>query len=278
MPRSANIVQTTAKLDPLRDGYYWLLSLSWPQFLYIMIGLFLVTNAVFAYIYSQIGGFDGMVAHDFQSAFFFSIHTIATVGYGNIHPQSFLANLFVMVEAMIGMFMIAVTAGLMFAKFSRPTARVVFSKVALINYHNGKRCLTFRVANSRGNHVLEAEMSLVLLRQEVTAEGENLRRMIDLKLERSKTPLFMVSWSVIHVIDETSPLFGATQESLEKDEIQIVATLLGYDSVLANTIHAKHAYNASTVVWDAHFKDALSRLPNGFLHVDYSLFHEFKTV
>ncbi|MEI6221889.1 MAG: ion channel [bacterium] len=270
------VVKTTSKPDPFHDGYYWLLSISWVKFLTVLAVFFLGANAVFACVYLAVGGLGGIEKLDFTEAFFFSVHTIATVGYGNIHPDSLTANIVVVVEIMIGIFMIATTTGLMFAKFSRPTAKVLFSKVALINIRNGLPCFTFRVANKRGNNIAEAQVRIAVLKKAVTKEGENIRMLFDLKPERDMTSLFTISWMVFHYIDDKSPLHNLTPKDLEEGGMRIIISLIGYDSILSQQIHTTHIYEAKDIIWNARFKDSLVVLPSGLLHLDYANFHEWE--
>src|SRR2546427_401225 len=130
------------------------------------------------------------------------------------------------------------------------------------------------IANARANQILEAQVHLALARTETTAEGERVRRLYDLELVRTRTPLFVLTWTVIHPIDERSPIFGATQESLRTDEGEIVVSVTGIDETFSQTIYARYSYLADEIVWDARFADVMSVLPDGRRLVDYSRFHD----
>jgi len=270
-------IKTTSKPHPIRDSYYWLITHQWSVFLTVLATGFISMNLIFASIYYFTQGIFGVPNHSFLQYFFFSIHTLATVGYGNMYPVTPLAEFCVSIEIMLGIFMIAVTTGLMFAKFSLPTAKVVYSKVAVIQTRNEKPTLTFRLANERGNHIAEASIHVAILKNETTKEGDKLRKLHDLKLERYQTPMFILSWSIFHVIDEHSPLFGLTQKDIEDDNITITVSFSGLEPVLGQTVHSRYLYYPKDLVWNARLVDSLSRLDDGTLHLDYDKFHTWES-
>jgi inward rectifier potassium channel len=169
---------------------------------------------------------------------------------------------------------VAMASGLMFSKFARPTARVLFSSKVIVTPRNGKPCLVMRMANGRGNEIVEATLRISVLKPEVTAEGERMRRFHDLVLTRSQTPLFSLTWMVIHVIDEASPLHGETEASLREMNVRFIVTLTGIDSTFAQTVHARTSYFAEDIVWGGRFIDVTSQLPDGRLQVDYTKFND----
>jgi len=191
-----------------------------------------------------------------------------------MYPKTDYANVLVTIEALVGLMGLAMGTGLMFARFSRPTARVLFSGVAIIAPLNGVPTLMFRAANERRNQILEAQMGVSLLRNEVTAEGESMRRFYDLKLLRSQTRNFSLTWTVMHQIDESSPLYGETPESLAETETDIVITLTGLDETVSQTVHARHYYMTEEILWNMRFVDILSRKPDGRRMIDYTRFHD----
>jgi inward rectifier potassium channel len=164
--------------------------------------------------------------------------------------------------------------GLMFAKFSRPTARVLFSEKMVIGRREGKPTLMLRVANERGNDVIQASFRVTVLKAEVTAEGERMRRLHDLPLVRGDTPLFTLTFQGMHVIDDKSPLYGVTEDSLRESDMRFIVTVTGLDATFASTIHARHIYHSDDVVFGARFADVLSNAPNGRLVLDYRKFHD----
>ena len=210
----ANIIIRGRRRSP-RDVYHWLLTTTWPQFAGLGLSAYLLANAMFAglYLLDRHGVLNARPGN-FIDAFFFSVETIGTIGYGAMSPADTYSNIIMTAENFFGLSFVAVATGVIFARVSRPTARVMFSKNAIITTHDGKPTLMFRAANERANQVLEAEVTVSITRQRKTAEGSTMRRFEDLKLERAKTPLFALSWSILHVIDETSPLYGSTAASM----------------------------------------------------------------
>jgi len=199
---------------------------------------------------------------------------MATIGYGKLVPRTGFANVLVTVEALVGLFGVAMVTGLMFAKFSRPTARVLFSRQAVVAPHNGVPCFMFRMANARGNNIVHAQVQVVLAREETTLEGDRMRRFHDLVLLRPRSTLFSFSWTAIHPITAASPFHGATPAALVAAEAEIVVSLMGYDENLAQTVHARHRYQPGDVAWGARFVDILIREPGGMRRIDYAHFHD----
>jgi inward rectifier potassium channel len=257
------------------DPYHWLITLDWARFFGLTVVSYITTNALFALLYLAGGDcIKNARPGYFWDAFFFSVQTMATIGYGAMYPQTDYANLLVSIEALAGLMGVAMVTGLMFARFSRPTARVLFSRVAVIAPYNGVPTLMFRTANERANQILEAQLGVSLLRNEVTAEGELMRRFYDLNLVRSQTRIFALTWTVMHQIDQSSPLYGATPESLSEVEAGIVVTLTGLDETVSQTIHARHYYVTEEILWNRRFVDIFSRRRDGRRVIDYTHFHD----
>ncbi|MBD2725851.1 ATP-sensitive inward rectifier potassium channel 10 [Nostoc sp. FACHB-892] len=258
-----------------RDPYHLLLTISWAGFLSLICSFYITINILFALAY-WIGG--DCIANarpgSFLDVFFFSVQTLASIGYGAMYPKTTYANIVVTIEAMIGLMGIAVMTGLAFARFSRPTARVLFSRVAVITPHNAMPTLIFRSANQRRNMILEAQMRVYLMRDEVTLEGKFMRRFYDLKLLSSQTPSFTLSWSVMHVIDEFSPLYGMTAESLTQTNTMLIISLSGIDETVAQVVHARHSYAANEILWNNQFVDIIHHTPDGHRYIDYNRFHD----
>ncbi len=258
-----------------RDLYHRALTISWPRFALTGLAVYLAVNLVFAGLYSlDLRGIAGAHPGRFADAFFFSVQTIATIGYGGMSPASLYVNLLVTLETMVGLGLLAIASGLLFARFSRPTARILFSRSAVVNVHNGRPTLSIRLANERHNQILQAEANLSLLRWERSAEGAWMRRFHDLRLLRRRTPVFALTFSVMHVIDEASPLFGATRQSLEEDGAELVATVVGLDESMSQTVHARASYGPEEILWDRRFADVLGTGPDGLTVLDYRRFHE----
>ena len=257
------------------DLYHLLLTSSWPRLLGLLAIAYAAANALFALGYLiEPDAIENARPGSFADAFFFSVQTMATIGYGRMVPRTFLANTLVTLETLTGLLALAMITGLVFAKFSRPTARVLFSRVAVIGRRDGVRAFMFRMANERGNNIVEAQVHVALARQEVTAEGESVRRFYDLELARRLNPIFPNTWTVIHPIVDGGPLHHATATSLAVEDARIVVSVVGLDESYAQTVHARHSYGVQDIAWDARFVDIVTRDANGGLRIDYGQFHD----
>ncbi|HEY2773462.1 MAG TPA: ion channel [Candidatus Binatia bacterium] len=244
--------------DGFSDIYHRLVAASWPMLLVFLACLYLSVNALFAIAYMTVGGVTNARPGSFADAFFFSIQTIATIGYGTMAPESFAAHMVVVCEVFVGLVGLAMITGITFSKFARPTARVRFSRNAIITTREGVPSLIFRMANERGTSLVEASAHVALLRDEVTLEGEEVRRFHDLALIRQTNLLFTLSWTVVHPIAAPSPLVGADAQSLEAVDAAVVVSVLGIDETTGQTVHARHAYNAADILWNVRFADMFS--------------------
>ena len=257
-----------------RDAYHHLLSLSWTALIAYITFVYAFVNSLFAGAYLLLGdAIENARPGSFEDAFFFSVQTMATIGYGKLVPSGFAANVLVTIESVLGMLTVAVLTGLLFAKFSRPTARVVFSRNVVITKHDGVPSLLFRVANERESMIVEAKMRVVIVRAETTAEGKRMRRFHDLALTRSETPIFPLSWLVIHRLDETSPLYDLSLENWEDDEIEIICALAGIEESLSQLINVRYSYVADDLRFDHQFIDIISIGADGRRILDYTQFH-----
>ncbi|PSB18527.1 ATP-sensitive inward rectifier potassium channel 10 [filamentous cyanobacterium Phorm 46] len=274
-----NIVKLGVPRLHFADLYHRLLTLSWPQFFLLICLSYVLTNSLFALAY--LAGGDCIAnarPGSFKDAFYFSVQTMATIGYGAMYPRTDYANTIVAIEAFFGLWGVAMVTGLAFSRFSRPTARVIFSRVAVIAPFNGVPTLMYRTGNQRFNQILEAQQRATLIRDEVTSEGEFMRRFYDLQLMRSQSPIFALSWTVMHEIDDSSPLYQLTAKDLIECQAEIVITLTGIDETVSQTIHARHSFVASEIIWNMRFVDIIFRSPDGGRVVDYTRFHEVKPV
>ena len=256
------------------DLYYFLIAARWRVVLALYASAYLLLNVFFGAIYTWTGGVSNARPGSFSDAFFFSAETLGTIGYGVLAPQSHAAHLVATVENMIGLLALATFTGLTFAKFSRPKARVIFSDVAVVAPRDGVPTLSFRVANERVNHVVEATLRVTLVRFEQSAEGERFRRMVDLPLLRNQSPAFVLTWTALHAIDEASPLHGITPESFTKGLMEVLVTFTGWDETLAQTIFARQSYVASELRWNHRFRDVIRITDEGRREIDYARFHE----
>jgi inward rectifier potassium channel len=257
------------------DFYHHTLTLPWGWYLLIGVASYLALNFVFAGLYLlDSAGIDRARPGSFADAFFFSIQTMATIGYGVLTPVGTYANLLVTVETMVSLVFITFITGITFARFSRPTARVMFSRVATVSSYNGIPTLSVRLANARRNQILEADVAITLLRNERTTEGLRMRRFYDLALARRHTPVFSMSFTVMHPIDQASPLYGATRESLEADQAEFLVTVTGLDETMSQTIHARTSYRANEILFGRRFADMFGYTSSGRLAIDYAVFHD----
>ena len=257
------------------DLYHGVLTAPWWAFFLGLAAFFTIINIIFALLYlADPGGLAHARHGNFWDAFLFSIETMGSVNYTVFVPQSIYANIILCIEAFFGILTIALFTGVIFARFSRPFARVVFSKVAIIAPFEGVPTLVFRAANQRGNQIIDAEIRISLAHQQMTREGISMRRFTELVPVRSRSSLFALSWSVMHTIDENSPLYGVTADMLYDQQMEIILMLSGVDETLANRIYARHSYFPDEIVWDQRFVDVLSVSPHGRRIVDLSRFHD----
>ena len=261
--------------DGWRDAYHYLLTMPLWAFFAVMAGAFMAINSAFAGLYLlDPTGIKGAAPGRFIDAFFFSVQTLGTLGYGDMAPRSLYANAVVTAEAFVGLFNLAIATGLLFARISRPTARIMFSRQVVVTPFEGLPTLMFRAANRRRNLVVEAEVSVSLLRDLTTVEGATIRRFDELRMVRSRTPLFSLTWQVMHRIDEARPLFGETLESLGEKKAELVVVMKGLDETFGSTIHARTSYTPDEIVWGRKLADIFIIDAAGRRAIDFRLFHD----
>lgn len=249
------------------------LTVSWPTFVAGTIVAFLCLNCVFALIL-MLG--DKPVANapgDFWHYFYFSVETLATVGYGDMHPQTHFGHVVATTEMFVGLFTTAVLTGLIFYRFSRPRARFLFAARAVVTSHEGRRSLMLRVANERLNAIANPSARVWLATTVMTAEGQPFRRFTELPLLRAQSPLFVLSWTIIHGIDEASPLFGVDADGLSALQGSILVTIEGHDETSAQTVRARKTYLSSEVLFGQRYVDVLESSTEERVRVNYTRFH-----
>lgn len=251
----------------LRDAYHTFLNLPWVAALALIAIAFFVFNLAFAVVYVEIGGIHSSDG-SFSDALSFSVQTMATIGYGVMHPESNPATGAMIIESMFGIVFTALTTGLVFAKFSRPNTRISFSHDVVITNFEGKRTLMFRVGNRRSNVIVEAQLHVTANMTTLTAEGETFYKSIDLNMVRDRQVGMTRGWTVMHVIDETSPFHGMSDLDLAKAETEIFIALTGIDSITNQTVHSMHQYADSNIRFGYRFEDTLQPLPDGLFVVD----------
>jgi inward rectifier potassium channel len=253
--------------------------MSWPRFFVLVAAGYFAANLVFALAYLACGpdALDGAQATTlvgrFEEAFFFSVQTLATIGYGRVSPNGRIPNLLVAVEALVGLMGFALATGLLFARFSRPTARIVFSERAVVAPFRGGTALMFRIANERSNQLTEVSATVSLSRFEETPAGR-VRRFHELRLDRATVVFLPLHWVVVHPIDEQSPLFGVSAEAFRASEAEILILVSGMDETFSQTVHARSSYRAEEVAWGARFADMFLRTDKGLVGVDMRRLHD----
>ncbi len=241
--------------------YHVLLTMSWPRFLLLGVGCYLLANAIFAVGYIACGtnalvaSGPGVVQQPFWRGFFFSVETLSTIGYGNIVPVGAAADALVTAEALAGLMGFAIATGLVFARFSRPTAKVLFSSHAVIAPYQSANALEFRVANARSSELIEVSAKCVLSRFE-QADGIHTRRYYPLSLEREGVVFLPLTWTVVHPIDERSPLYGESAESLRNSSAEVLVLLKAFDETFSTVVQTRTSYTSEDVVWGARFANA----------------------
>jgi inward rectifier potassium channel len=257
------------------DLYHRSMTVYWPVFFGSAAAIFVALNAVFGFLYSLGHEPIANAAENGPLAYFyFSIETLATVGYGDMHPQTNYGHLIATIEIFTGMSFLAVMTGLIFARFSRPRARFVFAKEAVITRHDGRPTLMIRLANARHNTVSRASARLWIIRAERTKEGDQLRRFYEIKLDRSEHPMFVLSWMLFHVIDKDSPLHGMTASDLAEGDALLVLNVGGLDDSSAQQLYARHIYSWRDIRWHHRYQDIASVSPQGRFLLDYTKFDD----
>jgi len=271
---SLNIHRPIERGKIFSDLYHYLLSISWPKFFLILITVFFTFNILFGFLYFQTGpnALQGIRTDtDFNrliDCFFFSVRSLEGVSPIGVWP-----NLLVTLESYLGMLTLVLVTGLLYARFARPQARVIFSDRAIISTFNGRPCFTFRVANERLNHIVEARMTLTLTKNETSLEGENLRRFYEMKLERDYSPIFALSWTIRHFIDENSPLLGMDINQMKENQTTIFASFTGIDDTFSQTITTRSVFRWDEIVYGKRFKDILV-WKNNKMHIDLKGIHD----
>ena len=259
------------------DLYHRSMTVHWPAFFGSAALIFIVLNAVFAFVFWLGDRPIANVSPDLPlpfSMFYFSIETLATVGYGDMHPQTNYGHIVATIEIFTGMTFLAVMTGLIFARFSRPRARFVFAQHPVVGSHEGQPTLMIRVANARHNTISQATARLWLFRLESTKEREQFRRYYELKLERREHPMFSLSWTLLHVIDKTSAFHGMTAEEFADSEGALILNLGGVDDNSAQRLYARQIYSRQDIRWQHRYADITSISDDGRLVLDYGRFHD----
>ncbi len=257
-----------------RDWYHWMLTLSWAQIVLFIGVLFFIINLFFGGLYwLDASCIEGADPSSFWDYFFFSVQTFGTIGYGHMWPKGNWANSIMAVQSFLNFCSFGLITGLLFSRFSRPSARVMFSNFAVISPYEGRATLSFRAANRRGNQILQAQVHVSLSRNETTMEGESIRRIYDLKVLRPTSSFFNLTWTIRHVIDADSPLYEKTPEDLRDSETEIIVLLSGIDDVYGQLVHGRFAFNHEEILFGYRFVNMFDRKDHGGSVVDYTKFN-----
>ncbi|SEF13478.1 inward rectifier potassium channel [Burkholderia sp. WP9] len=281
-------VHTIAHLDFVTSGleqpfwqdlYHHLLTIRWPAFISLVASAFLAINALFAaaYLFGQHSIVDES-PKGFLGAFFFSVETLATVGYGAMHPNTVYGHVIVTIEVFVGMTGTALITGLVFARFSRPHAKLLFARTAVVRPIDGVQTLMIRVANARLNVISEASAQLRLMRIESGPEGEQVREFHDLALMRSHHPVFVLGWNLMHRIDASSPLFNQSAESMASSDSLLILSIDGVDENTEQFMRSRHVYSAGDIRWQHRYPQLIQVDEGGVHRIDYDKFHDVEPV
>jgi inward rectifier potassium channel len=269
------IVAEGLRLSFWADISHRCMTASWPAFIGGAALVFVAFNAVFAVLYwignQPISSIPGGAYIDYL---YFSIETLSTAGYGDMHPQTHYGHFIAAVELFTGIFSMSLMTGLIFARFARPNARLLFADHPVVSTHEGEPTLMVRFANERHNIIGNATARLWLLRNETSLEGQPFRRFYELPLLRSEHPALALSWTLYHVLDKASPLYGLDADSLAASSALLIVVVSGYDVVAAQTVHARKSYDHSEIRLGHRYADILDTSQEGRLRIDYGKFHE----
>jgi inward rectifier potassium channel len=266
------------------SAYHHLLTITWPKFLSYVAVSYAVTNAIFALFYVAAGahaltGFGNQrMPLRYVEAFFFSVQTLSTIGYGNISPANYAANVLVAVESLVGLLGFSLVAGIVFARFSRPMAQIVFSRFAIIAPYRDITAFMFRLVNQKKNEIVELRSTVMMTRRK--KDGTSLEReFLPLKLERDRVVFFPLTWTVVHPIDQSSPLWGWKEEDLRSCAVEFLVLLNGFDETFSQNVHTRSSYTTDEVVWGAKFKNVFNEPDErGTISIDIRKLHEIERV
>ncbi len=253
--------------------YFMLVTMHWWGFIGLIFLIFVALNSVFAGLYYLIGiehlsgATPGPPLHNFMQAYFFSSQTLTTVGYGHISPDGLMASILASFESFLGLLAFALISGLLYGRFSRQRAKIVFSENMLVAPYRDIRGLMFRIGNARRSEILDAEAQIILAVNQKTEDGALERKFFPLELQISRISFFSLSWTVVHPLDERSPLSGFTAEDLLNANAEFLVMVKGMDEINHSTVNARRSYIADEVVWDARFRPIVSQNAKGQPHV-----------
>ena len=277
---SFNIIRTGGGFH-YKDSYQFLINLSWPKFLLLIVAFYFSLNIIFSLLYSMVGlnhlrGLhSGSVMDSWSDAFFFSVQTFTTVGYGGILPEGISANLIAAIEAMTGLLSFAIITGLLYGRFSRPSSRILYSRNMLIAPHEGKRSIQFRIANQRRNVLMELQATILYSHIDYSTP-EPKRKYFDLRLERDSVYFFPLNWTIVHIIDENSPLYNKSLEDIRAINAEFLILIKGFDDTFSQQVHSRYSYRAEEIIEGARFTKAYSSDDQGIVLFPIQNIHNFE--
>ena len=281
---SSNIKRKGLPFFKPYEAYTSLIYMRWSKFWSIIFFFYLLINLFFASIYYILGienltGANGKTSLDqFFDAFFFSAQTISTVGYGHISPSGFATSVVAAFESMMGLLAFALATGLLYGRFSRPSAKIVYSENIIKSPYLDKEAFMFRLANFRSNQLIELNISVLLSMNIVENNGVTIRRFFPLELERNNINLLTLSWTVVHPLNEQSPLYGLTKEDLINCEAEFLIMLKAFDDSYSQTVHSRTSYKPEDIVYNAKFDKIISTDENGIFNIDLSKISDYTLI
>jgi inward rectifier potassium channel len=290
--KSARFVNKDGSFNVKRSGlsalqnlhiYHSLIEMSWLKFAMVTLSFYTLINILFAFLYVIVGvqhlvGIIGNTFIDkFWEAFFFSAQTLTTVGYGRISPEGFIASMIAAIESMVGLMGFAIITGILFGKFSRPTARILFSEQAIIAPYRGINAFEFRIVNQRKNQLIEVEVQ-VLLSMNKLVDGQRKGVFLDLPLESKRVNFFPLPWTIVHPIDENSPIYGYNSQDLIDADAEIIIMVKAYDDSFSQNIYKRYSYTAAEILWGAKFNIIYKNGDDGYVNLMLNRFQEIEKV
>jgi inward rectifier potassium channel len=278
---SFNVERTGQSFFERFSPYHYLVSISWLRFNAFVVGAYLVINILFAFLYMAFG-IDHISAehtfffHDFLNSFFFSVQTFTTVGYGRLNPTGDIESFIAGIESLTGLMGFALATGLLYGRFSRPNAKIIYSKNAIIAPYKGINAFEFRIANARDNQLIEVDIQVMLSMNDKSKGREGKRIFHNLQLERAKVTFFSLTWTIVHPIDNESPLNGMTEKELKEADAEFLILLKAFDDTFSQTVHSRSSYKYNEVIWGASFKSVYLDSPVGVSTIDMRIIHEIE--
>lgn len=266
------------------NTYYHLITMSWARFTAFILSGFVLLNCMFSLLYCTIGieylngTVPGSFFKNFTQAYFFSSQTLTTVGYGHVSPSGLLTNVVASFESFLGLLTFALISGLLYGRFSRPQAKVVFSEKMIVAPYQSGQGLMFRMGNARRSELIETEVQVLLAFNQRGEEGTLERKFYPLELEINKISFFSLSWTLVHPLNDKSPIFNFTPQDLMDANAEMMVLVKGTDETNQQQVHARHSYTAAEIVWNARFRPVIGRNEKGVPHLMTRRIGEYEAV